>query len=135
MKAFFHKLIFSTPCYLSTGSVAPFVGCGDDEGYLATDHEWLKGELRALAARQVGGVSEISEAQFEELKKKPASPYSLRQSPDPNKFLEASRIVQREKDQRQAQSDAATDSPKPEPNKKIRVSDIAASRPKPVKVT
>jgi hypothetical protein len=83
VKAYFHKQLFSTPCYLSTGSAAPFVAFGDDEGYLVTSHEWLIGELRDCQKRGVGGVTEVTEDALAELKKSPRETPTSRRSPIP----------------------------------------------------
>lgn len=139
MKAYFHKQLFSTPCYLSTGSAAPFVAFGDDEGYLVTSHEWLIGELRDCQKRGVGGVIEVTEDALAELKKKPARNSYKSSQPNPEKFLQSS-IAQLKK-RSASPGGAATVSPEaattPEapPTPKVRVTDIAVSRPKAGKVT
>lgn len=131
MKAFFHKLLHSSPLYVA-GRVVPFTLIGDDEGVLATENETLIGHIRDAIKRGVGAVREVTEAEFEDAKKKPVSDWLAKLSSPPELVIMAvSQVVKSQPGHSAAQADAATASspePKSEPAKP-RVQDIAAHRP------
>ena len=130
MKAFFHKLIHSTPLYVN-GRVAPFIGVGDDEGVLATESEALIHGIRALIKQGVGAVREVTEAECEDAKKKPASDWLAKlQSPPEAVIMEVSKVYQSQPAQQDAQAPAAAASPEPTPAPKQRTSDVSVLRPK-----
>lgn len=130
MKAFFHKLIHSTPLYVN-GRVAPFVGVGDDDGVLATESESLISGIRALIKQGVGAVREVTEAEFEDAKKKPASDWLAKlQSPPEAVIMEVSKVYKAQPAQQSDPGTAAVVSPEPTPAPKQRTQDVAALRPK-----
>jgi hypothetical protein len=52
------------------GSTVPFVDIGGQWGLIATSDNYLIGELTKCINEQRGGVQEVTQAEFEELKKK-----------------------------------------------------------------
>lgn len=69
--AWFQKILFSQPAWLPDGRRAKFEPVGDDEGVVAISSEETAALYRSLAQKQIGGVIEIDQATYEELKKKP----------------------------------------------------------------
>lgn len=67
---YYRKELFSTPLFLSRGVQAPFEPVGNDEGMLATADSSLIFSLANAISRRIGGVYEITEEEYEELKKK-----------------------------------------------------------------
>lgn len=67
---------------LSHGSPLEFDAADEDYGYLATANGYIINELMQLMSRGAGGVSEVTEAEYEEFLKKKAQtlfdPRSLR---------------------------------------------------------
>lgn len=69
----FSKELFSTPLRLPNGRTLLFTEVADDTGIIATEDGYIIRELTNLIKRRVGGVTEIDEAAYEELKKNPPS--------------------------------------------------------------
>jgi len=64
---------------LSHGSPLEFDAADDNYGYLATANGYIINELMQLMSRGAGGVSEITEAEYQEfLKKKAQTPFDPR---------------------------------------------------------
>lgn len=69
MKAFFKKEILSNPVYIG-GTGIRWENIGHDMGIIAIEAEGGVNGLREMVRQQRGGVIEIDEAEYEELKKK-----------------------------------------------------------------
>lgn len=68
---FYKKEILSNALWLQfCGAKAKFEDCGNDEGIVATDDARVISELDQAAARSIGGVVVIDEAEYTDLKKK-----------------------------------------------------------------
>ena len=101
---YFKKEIFANRLMLPTGQNVPFELFGSDTGLLSTADQNLIKELEATIARKVGGVLEITEVEYEELKKNPPV---IRRS-ESNLDWQA---LQRQLQQSQAAAGAVADSP------------------------
>lgn len=69
--AWFRKVLYSQPAWLPDGRQAKFESVGDDEGVAAVMNPEVAALYRTLADKKVGGVIEIDQKEYEELKKKP----------------------------------------------------------------
>lgn len=74
MMRYFLKELLSNKLYLPNGARVQFEDAGDDTGILATQDAYVISELDRAIQRQVGGVSSIDQAQYEDLKKNPRKP-------------------------------------------------------------
>lgn len=81
MAKHYKKELPRTPFHFSVGRAVPFDSIDDNYGYFATGNGWEISELDAAVAGRRGGVSEISEAEYQEYleKKSVAPPPSKRQ--------------------------------------------------------
>lgn len=68
--AYFIKEIVSNPIRLPSGRKVPWEAVGDDVGVLATNDPQLISELENAARKQIGGVSKVDLAGYEDAKKK-----------------------------------------------------------------
>lgn len=66
---YFKKELFSTKLYLPSGSAVPFSNIGFDTGILATEDGYVLKELDKCLKKKIGGVVELSQNDYEELKK------------------------------------------------------------------
>ena len=74
---YFKKVLLSNPLRFANVAPPKWKDIGDDEGIVAVgDDEPLLKELQAAASRKIGGITEITEAVFTELKKKASAPGS-----------------------------------------------------------
>lgn len=82
MPRYFKKTLLSNKLCYANGHLALFHDVGGDEGVMATSDPYVIEQLEAAIKHKVGGVSEISEALWDELKKKAltAKPKSLSSS-------------------------------------------------------
>lgn len=78
MAKWYRKEIPGNPIHFSIGRAIPFEAIDRDYGYFATDNGWEIKELDAAVASHRGGVTEISQAEYEDFLKKKASAPSLR---------------------------------------------------------
>lgn len=67
--AYFQKILLSSPLRTSDGKDIPWEKIGTNTGVLKTDDEALIAELQSCIKSGFGGVSEIDEAKYEDLKK------------------------------------------------------------------
>jgi hypothetical protein len=67
---YFQKELVDTPLYLPSGGRLAFEDAGNDVGILATDNPKICAELEKVIKQHRGGVSETTQAVFEDLKKK-----------------------------------------------------------------
>lgn len=78
MARYFKKELPGTPLYLPIGKPIQFDGVDYDYGFYATNNGYEIAELLKCIQRKSGGVSEITEAEYNEwLKKKQAMPLGL----------------------------------------------------------
>lgn len=73
MASYFKKILLSTPVHLGNGQKVVWTALVGNEGVLATEDTAMESALRAAITKGVGGISEIDEAEYERLKKNPAS--------------------------------------------------------------
>jgi len=74
MMRYFLKELVSNKLFLPNGARVPFEDVGDDTGILATSDGFIISEMEKAIHRHVGGVIEIDQAQYEDLKKNPRKP-------------------------------------------------------------
>lgn len=67
---YFHKELVQTPLYLPQGRKFPFDKLSDGNGIWATEDASLIAEAEKAIARHVGGISEITQEQYDALTKK-----------------------------------------------------------------
>lgn len=70
--AFFKKILLNSPVHLASGKKIGWTALMGNEGVLTTEDTAFAEELRAAITKGIGGVSEIDEATFDDLKKNPA---------------------------------------------------------------
>jgi len=76
---YYKKEVLSNRLYIKgTGAPAPFEPIGGDDGIFATDNPVYTSELDEAAKRGVGGVVEITQEEYEALKKKSSERPSLK---------------------------------------------------------
>lgn len=63
---YFKKEIPETPVYLPVGKAITFEAIDRDYGYLATNDGYVIDQLQKLISSRRGGVSEITQAEYEE---------------------------------------------------------------------
>jgi hypothetical protein len=73
---FFHKALVSNPVVLSSGRGIRWESIGGDEGVVSLNQEDVIKELKDAEGARRGGVREVTQQEYEELKKK-AGPQSL----------------------------------------------------------
>ena len=89
--AHFKKELAQNPLFRSTGARINFELTGHDIGLLVTDDEELISEIRGMITQQRGGMLEISDEEYADLKKNPLVQKSrkpllghLRTAPNPS---------------------------------------------------
>lgn len=109
MKVYFQKTDPEQKILLSSGKMFSFLprkdsiaevlrGPNPSIGLVVTENEWLQGELRKCVQRNVGGIIELTAAEFEEAKKKlnaPPSKNNWREELSASQFTGASRAANR----------------------------------------
>lgn len=74
---YFKKVLLSNRLRFANVAPPKWEDIGDEEGIVAVDDgEPLLKELQAAVSRKIGGITEITEAEFTELKKKASAPGS-----------------------------------------------------------
>lgn len=125
---YFKKAIVSTKLYMANGAPAPFEPVGDEHGVLATENSDIIIEMERAMAHQRGGIENLTEGEYQELKKNPPARQSRQSSPSANGF--PSRLNQNRVDrvvERSAPAPAVDSEPLVVPNsipRTARVGDI-----------
>jgi hypothetical protein len=71
MPRYFHKELVSNPIILKNGYAVQWESVGDDEGVIQTAKEDVAAMLKEFETARRGGVREITQEGYEQLKKKP----------------------------------------------------------------
>lgn len=89
---YFSKIYPSQPFLLSNGKGFKFPIAESGVGLLETENPLLISEFTDAIQKQIGGVSEITQPEFEALKKK-AMPQSLNEGFSPSRLVQAKRAA------------------------------------------
>lgn len=88
---YFSKAIISNPIFTDAGKPIPFVHVGSDDGVIATDDNSIIESLASRVKTRRGGVSELTQEQYDEIIKKksdlPSPRRSHRQGVEPFQVL------------------------------------------------